>query len=191
MPNVPDQLVTATTGPIAGAVRALLSGGDADAFERDMQRTLTRLHTAAYLRGLAERSAGGKVREWLSKLVGARALSKADREVLKAGLAKQFEYLRGFVDALPGMSDAQIATRAALYAASVRQVYLAARWGDWDIDSTLLPGNQKCQSACRCMISIRDNGDGTGVLIRELGGSNHCDQCPKLVGEHPVKRRTV
>jgi hypothetical protein len=82
MPNAPDQLVTAAVGPIASAVRALLSGGDMSTFERDMQRTLTRLHTAAYLRGLAERSAGGKVREWLSKLVGARALSKADREAV-------------------------------------------------------------------------------------------------------------
>jgi hypothetical protein len=96
------------------------------------------------------------VREWLSKLVGARALSKADREVLKAGLAKQFEYLRGFVDALPGMSDAQVAARAALYAGAVKSSY----WNAWADESLpCVPGGcEECYGSCRCDLTRESDG---------------------------------
>ena len=42
--------------PIAAAVKAYIRDRDAAVFERAMQQALARAHTAAYLRGLAERS---------------------------------------------------------------------------------------------------------------------------------------
>jgi len=45
-------------------------------------------------------------------------------------------------------------------------------------------------SNCKCRISVADNGDGTGELTREMGGTeHHCDECPMLVGTYDVKRR--
>jgi hypothetical protein len=63
------------------------------------------------------------------------------------------------------------------------------RWGDWEIPRELLPGMQSCMGNCKCYISVTDNGDGTGVLLRVMAGREHCEECPPLQGEHPVRRK--
>lgn len=94
-----DALTTRAAADIKAATAALLNGGSVATWRATMERALTVAHTSAYLVGTAERSAGGKVRAWLTKLVGLRALSKNDRKALKAAVAAQLDYLAGFVSA--------------------------------------------------------------------------------------------
>lgn len=155
-------------------------------WQRQMEQIIARAHTAAAIAGIADR-AGVKPSEGLF-----RGLSRAERADITAIVKAQLDYLKGFVAASPNLSEAQIAARAALYAGALRQTYYVQRWGDWDIPPDLLPGNQMCVSNCRCVISVADNGDGTGELTREMrGAEHHCTECPDLVGIYPVKRRKL
>lgn len=150
---------------------------------RQMEQVIARGHTAASIAGIAER-AGVAVDAGLFK-----GLSRAERAEIKAIVKGQLDYLKGFVAAAPNMSPAAIPARAALYAGAVRQTYYMQRWGDWDIPPNLLPGNQQCMVNCKCRISVADNGDGTGEMTREMGGTEyHCTECPTLVGTYKVKR---
>lgn len=156
-----------------------------------MQQVLTRGHTAATLAGLA-----GRLGVPLdSALLSERRLSKAERADIKRVLKAQFAYLAGFrTDIEAGrLSETQIRARADTYAAATRLTYQDARWGDWDIPNDLKPGHQQCMAQCMCRAHVRDNGDGTGVYVRELGGAgvNHCTECPPLAGEYPVKRKAA
>ena len=149
-----------------------------------MEAALIKGHTAAYLAAVAER-AGVKVDSGLFK-----GLSKAERADIKQAVAEQLQYLRGFLAAKGDMSEAQIRARAQLYAGSIKATYYQARWGDWDIPQSLLPGQQQCMGNCLCRISIADKGDGTGTLSRTMGGTEyHCTECPPLQGDHEIKRK--
>jgi len=151
---------------------------------KQLDAIIARGHTAAAIAAAADR-AGVKVTPGLFK-----GLSRAERKDIDALVREQRKYLAGFVAAAEGLSEAQIAARAGLYAGAVRQTYYAQRWGDWIIPPDLLPGNQTCITNCKCRISVRDNDDGTGELTREMGGTeDHCDECPALVGTYPVKRQ--
>jgi hypothetical protein len=155
-------------------------------WQRAMESIITRAHMAAALAAIADRT-GQRVDSGLFK-----GLSRADRADIKALVTAQLNYLKGFVAAAPGLSEAQIAARAALYAGTVRKSYYEMRWGAWDIPPELIPGNQTCMANCKCKISVSDNNDGTGELTREMGGTEyHCDECPALVGSYPVKRRKL
>lgn len=152
-------------------------------WSRAMEGIIARAHTAAAIAAIADR-AGVKPSEGLF-----RGLSRIERAEIKAIVKAQLAYLKGFVAAAPNLSEAQIAARAALYAGAVRKTFYQVRWGDWDIPPYLIPGNQACMANCRCKISVADNGDGTGDLTREMGGTEyHCTECPTLVGTYPVKR---
>ena len=153
-------------------------------WSKQMEALIARAHTAAAIAAIADR-AGVKPSEGLF-----RGLSRAERADIKAIVKAQLDYLKGFIAASPNLSEAQIAARAALYAGAVRQTFYSQRWGDWVIPPNLLPGAQKCQSNCKCKISVADNGDGTGELTREMGAVEtvHCDECPALVGTYAVKR---
>lgn len=185
MPTDPLKLQALTAQAITQAV-ALLP--DVRAWERGMRQALVTGQTAAYLSGLSERL-GVPLG---SKLLNERNLSKQERAEIKQAVEAQLQYLKGFQSAIPNMSEAQVAARAMLYSGSVKSTYYAARWGEWDIPQGLLPGQQACLGNCGCTVSVRDNGDGTGMLTRVLGGAeHHCTECPPLAGEHPVKRRAA
>lgn len=142
---------------------------------------LARAHTAAYLLGQSERLG--------VPLSAFKGLSKAERADIKKTVEGQLSYLKKFEQDKAGMSEAAIAQRSALYAGAVRTTYYAARWGDWEIDPGLMPGQQQCLGNCKCEISVKDNGDGTGTLTRVARAEHHCTECPPLAGDHPVKRR--
>src|SRR6476469_7169977 len=142
----PLRIQALAAAAIAAATERLRSSGNVSAWEREMRAAITRAHTAEYLAGLAEKSAPGKVRAWLSKLVGARALSKADQAALKTRIREQLDYLQNFTDALPDMSDAQIAARAGLYAGATRATLYGAQWGDWDLPWVPGDGSTQCKS---------------------------------------------
>ena len=145
------------------------------------ERTLATAHTAAFYAATAER---------LNVSVGTlKGLSRAERADVKRAVSEQVTYLRKFVTAAPDMSEAAVKARAAMYAGSVKATYYAARWGDWEIPQNLMPTMQTCKTNCKCEISVKDNGDGTGVLTRTAHAEQHCSECPPLAGDHPVKRR--
>jgi hypothetical protein len=175
--------------PTLDRLQSILSKAIASApldkgFGPAMEAALVKGHTAAVLAAAAER-AGVKVDSGLFK-----GLSKAERADIKKAVAEQLQYLKGFLAAKGELSEAQIRARAQLYAGSIKQTYYLARWGDWDIPHSLLPGQQQCLGNCLCRISIADKGDGTGTLTRTMGGTErHCTECPPLQGDHEVKRK--
>ncbi len=171
---------------IAALMAQALPAPDAKAWRRDMERAIAQGHTAAWLAGAAERL-GVKPD---SPLLSQKRLSRAERADITKAVARQLGYLREFDPST--MSEAAARARATMYARAVTQTYYAARWGDWEIPPDLMPGNQDCMANCTCSISVKDNGDGTGVLTRTLGGTErHCTTCPPLAGDHPVKRRAA
>lgn len=154
----------------------------------DMERIIARAHLASWLAATSERL--GVPLD--SPLLSQRRLSRAERQEIKGIVEAQLKYLRAFDEDRAEMSDAQIMARMQLYSGATRQTYYATRWGDWEIPADLLPCNQQCITRCLCRIHVRDSGDGTGILVREMGGTEqHCTECPPLAGEHPVKRKGV
>ena len=179
MPTDPLRLVALATIAIAAI------DPDSPTWQRDMERVIARAHTAAWLAGTAERL--GVPLD--SALLSEKRLSKAERAEIKGIVEKQLDYLKGFAEAREGMSDAAIAARSAMYGGAARQTFLETRWGGWDIPPELYPGAQQCMTNCRCSAHVVDNGDGTGVWVRELGSERSCEECPPLAGEHPIERR--
>lgn len=155
-------------------------------WDAQMRQAITRGHLAAWMSGTAERL--GVPLD--SPLLSRARLSKAERQEIKQVVERQLEYLRGFEKARDDMSEDAIANRSSLYPGALKTTYYGARWGDWEIPEELMPGNQQCITRCLCKIDVRDNGDGTGMLMRSMGGTeHHCTECPPLAGDHPVKRR--
>lgn len=152
----------------------------------EMRKVITRGHLAAWMSGTAERLNVPVDSPLLSKA----RLSRAERDEIKQVVDKQLEYLKGFEQQRGDMSEQAVAARADMYPGAVKATYYEARWGDWDIPADLIPGNQQCITRCLCEGHVRDNGDGTGVWIRKLGGTEaHCQECPPLAGEHPIERK--
>lgn len=178
------------TNPIRLAALAAVAiegvAPDSKAWYEEMSRIITRAQMAAWMAGMAEKL-GVKLD---SPLLSQRRLSRAERAEIKALVEAQLKYLRAFDKERASLSPAQIAARMQLYAGATKQAYLVIRWGDWDVPPSLMPGNQTCLTQCLCRAHVKDNGDGTGLWVREMGGTErHCTQCPALVGEHPIQRK--
>lgn len=138
----PDRLLELIAPAVKDATRSYLSARNAQAFERAMQQALAKAHTAAFIRGTAERTG-----------VLPKGLSRAERGDIKAKLASEFEFLKGFIAKLPDMSDAQVAQRAALYAGAPRATYFQAFTGN---ALPVYPGScPQCFGRCRCSIERR------------------------------------
>lgn len=184
-PTMADPLKLAAL--MSTAIAAVPNSGSV-AWRHEMERIIARGHTAAYIAGVAERLG---VKPDID-LISQQRLSRAERAEIKRLVDVQLQYFAGFVKDLPNISTTQIAARADMYSGASRTTYYATRWGDWQIPDQLLPGNAQCLSRCRCAISVQDNGDGTGVLTRVMGGEAiHCTECPALAGDHPVRRRSA
>jgi len=169
--------------PVSTALNALLARASSamTAPGKDMRKAIATAHKAATYAAIKERTG-----------VMPKGLSKAERADLKARVQEQLQYYDRFAEQAGDMSDAAVGARAQMYAGAIRQTFYAARWGGWDIPDNLMPGNQQCLTNCLCHISIADNGDGTGVLTREMGGTeHHCTECPELVGDHDISRRAA
>ena len=167
-----DTLTTLALDALKGATGALLRGGSSAAWLRAMQAALVKAHTAAFMAGQAERLGVN-----VSTLKG---LSRAERDDIKQQVAAQLDYLRGFAGALDGLSEAQIAARAALYAGAVRTTYSRARYPKLPF----YPGEgTECKGQCKC--SWQDNGDGSYTWV--LGASEHCATCQGRAGGSPYR----
>ena len=171
-----DALTTRAAADIKAATASLLNGGSTAAWRTAMERALTVAHTSAYIVGTAERSAGGKVRAWLTKLVGLRALSKDDQKALKAAVSAQLDYLAGFVSAQSGLSDAQTAARAALYSGAVRGTYYGARFPG--LPNYPGDGSTPCRTNCKC--SVEERADGFYWILHP---AEHCGECQQRAAQ--------
>ena len=190
MPTDPLKLQALTATAIEDATQRYIDGGTPASWERDMRAILTRGHTAAYLAGLSERLGIP-----LDKaLISERRLSKAERADIKEVVSAQLKYFDGFLDDVEGMSDAQIATRAQLYAGATRATYYESRWGDWELPFVPADGGTPCLGRCRCYADVEDMGKGVGRYNYHLGSSErHCDVCPSRASSSPytVRRRAA
>jgi hypothetical protein len=183
-----DRLIGLALVSIEGATAGIERGGSLERWYRDMERIITTQQTAAYIAATAERLRVPPD----SPLLSRSRLSRAEKQDIARSVENQLRYLRGFRQAIEAgeLTPAQLAARANMYATGARTFYNEMRWGDWEIPRELLPGMQTCMGRCRCSVSVTDNGDGTGVLLRVMGGTeNHCEECPPLAGEHPVRRK--
>lgn len=162
--------------------RITLTAPDPETWRERMERVLTVAHTTAAIAAIAIVAAQvGAIR--------AGGLPPATRAALRRRLQDEIGYLRRMVAEWDTLSPAQRRARAMLYAGGVRVTYYDIRYGDWDVPDHLMPGRQACDGNCRCTIRIYDNGDGTGVLVRDLNGENHCRDCPYLAGSYLIWKR--
>lgn len=67
------------------------------------------------------------IRQYLLGIGGRSQMTAADWNIIGEMLKGQYQYLEGFVEALPELSEAQIASRSKMYINSARQAYESAR----------------------------------------------------------------
>lgn len=151
-----DRLLDAIAPDLRAATKAYLTSHNAAAFERAMQRALAKAHTAAYIRGTADRTG----------------------ILVKARVSEQADFLRGFVQAAPDLSEAQVAQRAALYLGAVRATYYGARFPG--LPSYPGDGQTACRTNCRCQLEERDGG-----VWWIMGSAEHCDDCRERAAGSP------
>lgn len=164
------------------------TASNAGAFREAAEAVITRSHAASVWAGVADRSWTGRARQWLSGILGERALPKADREALKATIREQRRYLDGFMRDWDNLSEAQRRARAALYAGPVRTTYEQARWGDWALP--FYPGEgSECKANCRCSWQVEDLGNGRGRATWRLSSAEHCPTCTQRAAQSPYDVR--
>jgi hypothetical protein len=168
----PEQLIALAAPDVKAATRAYLQSRNAAAFQRAMERALAKAHTAASIRGIADRTG-----------IMPKGLSKAERADIKAKVAGQLEYLRKFVQVAPDLSDAQVAQRAALYVGAVRSSY----YGAWTNNALpIYPGEcPQCYGNCRCSIEQKDDA----FYWNSVNDDATCDGCRQRGSDwQPYKR---
>lgn len=155
-----------------GALTARLAAGQITptVWMREMERAIARAHTAALIGATADRT-GTRVGSGLTR---ANNLSRAERRDLEKAIASQRPYLAGFARDVRagGLSDAQIAARADLYAGPVRLTYSQTRWRDANLPAHPADGSSECLAWCKCSWALRDDG-----YTWELGTAEHCATC--------------
>lgn len=173
---------------IRGATDKYLAGGALDTWQRDMTRAITRGHTAATLAGIAER-----LNIPLDPaLISEKRLSRAERQEIKDAVARQVEYLQGFVEDVRNeeLSEKQIRVRADSYSGAVRETYSAARWLGIPLPFHPTQGSE-CLVNCRCRWDIEKlDGDGNYDARWILGATEqHCGTCPSRASSSPYRIR--
>jgi len=145
-----------------------------------MEQAIKRSQTAAAIAGIADRDFGGNVRALLSKIIGVRALSKADRARLETAINTQLKYLDGFVADLKAgrLTMPQAQARAALYPGATRSTFYATRYPGLPS----YPGDQECMGNCKCTLDERD-----GAVWWVLHPAEHCAGCLDMASNSPYK----
>lgn len=164
----PDRIAALLARDIAAITQALIAGGSTQQWERAMLEAITRGHSAAAIAGTAERlgtQAGGA-------LLNERNLSRAERQAIRAAVAGQLPYLRGFAAELGQLSDAQIAARAALYAGAVRATWSESRWAGVGLPAHPGDGSSECLTQCGCAWAHRND-----AYYWERGKNDSCPTC--------------
>lgn len=171
MPTDVSKLQALASESAGELTRRLLAGDMAPgAWLREMERTIARAHTAAFIAGTADRLGQRPG----SGLITPRNLSRAERKALDTAVAAQRPYLARFARDIRagGLSDAQIAARADLYAGPIRATYSQTRWADVHLPAHPADGSSECLAWCKCNWALRDDG-----YYWELGTAEHCPTC--------------
>lgn len=168
----PDRIAALLARDIAAITQALIDGGSVARWQQDMLSAIARGHAASAIAGEAERGIIGRGRAALAKWLGERVLPTATRQVIRDAVAAQMPYLRAFAAELGGLSDAQIAARAALYAGATRATYERSRWVGRGLPAYPADGGTECLVNCKCSWVERD-----GAMYWELGQAEHCGDC--------------
>ena len=177
MPLDIAKLQTLTAESAGEITRRLLDGLITPTqWAREMERTIARAHTAAFIGGTADRL-GLKPD---SPLITPRNLSRAERARIETAIAGQRPYLAKFAaDVRSGnLSDAQIAARADLYAGPVRVTYSQTRWADVKLPAHPADGSSECLMMCKCNWVQQDDG-----YYWMLGTAEHCPTCNTRASE--------
>ena len=164
---------------IQPATQALARGGSIAAWRQAMETAIRRSQTAAMIAGVADRDFGGNVRALLSKIIGVRAIAKADRAQLESRIAAQLKYLDGFASDLRDgkLTMPQAEARANLYAGPTRATFYAARYPGLPF----YPGEgSECKMNCKC--SWDQHGD---QFSWTLHADEHCPTCVTRAGGNP------
>jgi hypothetical protein len=167
----PDQLIALAAPDVKAATRAYLQSRNAQAFQRAMERAIAKAHTAAYIRGTADRLG--------VSVATMKGMSRAERANVREALAGQFERLAEFMKAAPDMSDAGVANRAAMYTGSTQISY----WNGWVGDQLeCVPGScEQCYGRCRCSLSR----EADGVHWNCVADKTSCSACKERAGSWP------
>lgn len=165
MPTDVDKLQALAAESFGELTRRLVAGElTPAAWVREMERTVVRGHTAAYVAATADRLGVSPA--------AVKGLSRAERQELQALINDQRPYLAQFArDVASGqLSPAQIAARAALYAGPMRATYGRTRWPR--LPAYPADGSTECLMNCRCSWVERDDG-----MYWQLGAAEHCPTC--------------
>lgn len=151
-----QSLVTESAGDIA-----VRYANDPARFVREMERIITRAHTAATVGAIGDRTR-----------VAPKGLSRAERADLNKAILTQRPYLFRFAEEMRSgtLSEDAIRRRAELYAGPVRATYSKTRWPN--LPAHPADGSTECLAFCKC--SWRQEEDGMHWL---LGASEHCGGC--------------
>lgn len=145
----------------------------APGWPKQMEALIARAHTAAALAATADRL-NLPVDSGLFK-----GLSRAERAEIKAIVRAQLDYLKGFVQAAPGLSEAQVKARAALYAGAVRGTFWKQRY----IGLPFYPTEgTECMANCKC--SWQQQGDN---YYWTLHAAEHCPTCISREAGNPYQ----
>lgn len=144
-------------------------------FVREMERTITRGHTAAYVGATADRLGVSA-----STIKG---LSREERKQLDQFVKSQRPYLTGFASDMRAgnLTDDQIRRRAELYAGPIRLTYSKTRYPN--LPAHPADGSSECLAWCKCTWLERD-----GQMHWTLGDAEHCPTCQTRASEwNPYK----
>lgn len=166
-----DRLIRRLTLLIGTATTALEQDmAQVKQWQEEIDRQLTRYHTAAYLAGS-----------------DAKDLSDAARRAVKADLETQLKFLSQFAVEIQDAAEWQAGwnARAEMYARSIQTPY-------WRGVTKLLPlpampgdGTSQCLTRCRCAWDVQQlDGDENYDAYWRLGGAeHHCQTCPQRAQE--------
>lgn len=169
-----DTLIAKSVTAMADLTKRLEDGHiTIGAWQTEMEKLLTRYHTAAMLLGDADRSFGGKVKQLLSKVAGAKIFSPEQRLIVKRAVEEQLKYLRSFasdIKATPEWSS-RFNARAAMYGESPKATYWRGRTLGMDLPGWPAVGTQ-CLTRCGCAWEF----DGNYARWRR-STDDGCDTC--------------
>jgi hypothetical protein len=184
MPDLPaplarliDKLLEAVADLTAQLERGEIT---ARAWQREMEKLLTRYHEAAFMLGQESPE-----------------LSDGAMAIIVKDVAFQLGFLDGFAATIAGAAGWQAAwlPRAGLYAQAIKKPYwqgVGAKVGLPALPNYPGDGGSECLGNCRCTIDVETLSEERGDynVYWRLGAEKHCPTCPQRAKSwNPLKVR--
>lgn len=181
MPTFLERLIQKLLDAVAD-LTAQLERGDitVKAWQREMEKLLTRYHEAAFMLGLESPE-----------------LNDEAMAIIVADVEYQLGFLDAFAATIAGASAWQAAwnSRAALYAQAIKKPYWqgeGARIGIPALPYYPGDGSSECLGNCNCSLEVNILSEERGDydIYWRLGAEKHCPTCPRRAREwNPLKVR--